>query len=97
MAKHNQQWLDGQIPALDHKTPRFAAQSSTLRPRLVGLLKDMENDYLRALAAGEPAFDPTWMWDELELSDDQDAPRVRHPLWLAHESMEQHLPASPRW
>ena len=47
MAKHNQQWLDDQIPALDQQTPRFAAQSSALRPRLVGLLKDMENDYLR--------------------------------------------------
>jgi hypothetical protein len=56
------------------------------------LLKDIENQYLRALADGEPAFDPTWMWDELDLSDHQDAPRVRHPLWLAHESMEQHLP-----
>ncbi len=92
MAKHNQHWLDDQIPALDHQTPRFAAQSPTLRPRLVGLLKDIENQYLRALADGEPAFDPTWMWDELGLSDHQDAPRVRHPLWLAHESMEQHLP-----
>jgi len=92
VAKHNQHWLDDQIPALDHQTPRFAAQSPTLRPRLVGLLKDIENQYLRALADGEPAFDPTWMWDELGLSDHQDAPRVRHALWLAHESMEQYLP-----
>jgi hypothetical protein len=94
MAKHNQHWLDDEIPALDHQSPRHAAQSSTLRPRLVKLLKDMENDYLRALAAGEPAYDPTWMWDELGLADDQDAPRVRHPLWLAHESMERHLPGT---
>jgi hypothetical protein len=92
MAKHNQHWLDDQIPALDQQTPRFAAQSSTLQPRLISLIKDMENAYLRALAVGEPAFDPTWMWDELGLSDHQDAPRLRHPLWLAHESMEQHLP-----
>jgi hypothetical protein len=92
MAKHSREWLDDQIPALDQQTPRFAARSSTLKPQLLGLLKDWENDYLRALAEGEPAFDPTWMWDELELSDHPDAPRVRHPLWLAHESMEQHLP-----
>ncbi len=96
MAKHNQHWLDDQIPALDQQTPRFAARSSTLRPRLVGLLKDMENRYLRALADSEPAFDPTWMWDELGLSDHQDAPRGRHPLWLAHESMEHHLPGITR-
>lgn len=92
MAKYNQQWLDELIPALDNQTPRVAAKSATLRPELIKLLKEMENHYLDALAAGKPAFDPTWMWDELELSDHQDAPRVRHPLWLAHESMEQYLP-----
>jgi hypothetical protein len=92
MAKHSQEWLDDQIPALDQQTPRYAARSSALRPRLVGLLKDIENTYLRQLADGEPAFDPTWMWDELGLSDHPDAPRVRHPLWLAHESMERYLP-----
>ena len=92
MARHSQEWLDDQIPALDQQTPRFAAQSPALRPRLVQLLKDFENDYLAALADGEPAFDPTWMWDELGLTDDQDAPRIRHPVLLAHESMERHLP-----
>lgn len=92
MARHQQQWLKEQIPALDHQTPRDAAKSSILRPRLVGLLKEFENEYLDALAAGEPAYDATWLWDELNLSDHPDAPRVRHPLWLAHESMEQHLP-----
>ena len=92
MAKHSQGWLDDHIPALDQQTPRSAALSPALRPQLVGLLKEMENDYLRALADGKPGFDPTWMWDELGLSDHQDAPRLRHPLWLAHESMEQQLP-----
>jgi hypothetical protein len=92
MSKHNQHWLDEQIPALDDQTPRTAARSPKLTPRLIGLLKGMENQYLHALATGEPAFDPTWMWDELGLSDHPDAPRVRHPLWLAHESMEQHVP-----
>ena len=92
MAKHTQQWLDDQIPALDLQTPRQAAQSATLRPRLVELLKDIENGYLRALAAGEPAFDPTWMWDELGLTEHQDAPRVRHAVQLAHESLSQSLP-----
>ena len=92
MAKHSQQWLDDQIPALDLQTPRAAAQSATLQPRLVELLKDIENQYLRSLAAGEPAFDPTWMWDELGLSEHQDAPRVRHAVQLAHESLEQLVP-----
>jgi len=92
MAKHTQQWLDDQIPALDLQTPRQAAQSATLRPRLVELLKDLENGYLQALTAGEPAFDPTWMWDELGLTEHQDAPRLRHAVQLAHESLEQFLP-----
>ena len=47
MARHSQHWLDDHIPALDRQTPRFAAQSPAFRPRLVGLLKDMENQYLR--------------------------------------------------
>jgi hypothetical protein len=94
MAKHNQHWLDDQIPALDQQTPRAAAQSSALRPRLVGLLKDIENQYLVALAAGEPAFDPTWMWDELGLADHQDAPRVRHPVWLGATSARWIPPVS---
>lgn len=41
MAKHNQHWLDDQIPAIDHQTPRFAAQSPSLQPRLVALLKEI--------------------------------------------------------
>jgi hypothetical protein len=92
MARHNQNWLDDSIPALDEQTPRVAAQSPALQPRLVRLLKDLENQYLAQLSAGEPAFDTTWMWDELGLSDHADAPRVRNPLWLAHESMEVHVP-----
>lgn len=94
MARHLQHWLDDHIPALDHHTPRDAARSSALRPRLVRLLTDLENEYLRALSDGQPGFDPTWIWDELELADHPDAPRVRYPVRLAHQSIEQHLPGT---
>ncbi|MCA9185345.1 MAG: SEC-C domain-containing protein, partial [Planctomycetales bacterium] len=68
-SKYYLEWLDDSIPALDNKSPRYAAKSTRLCARLIDLLKDMENMYLRALTQGDPAFDPTWMWDELGLSD----------------------------
>jgi hypothetical protein len=91
MAKHTEEWLDEQIPALDDRTPREAAQTPALKPRLVQLLRENENHYLHALTRGEPAFDPTWMWDELGLADHSDAPGVRHPLSLPHVMMAQHI------
>jgi hypothetical protein len=59
-------WLDLDIPALDGKTPRQAAKSRRMKPRLVQLLIDIENREAR-MAAPKPARDLTWMWKELGL------------------------------
>ena len=45
-----------------------------LRPALVELLKDLEHDYTRALTEGRPAYDSSWMWEELGLAEHADAP-----------------------
>jgi len=41
--EHDRKWVDNSIPALDGMTPRQAAADPTMRPRLVELLKDIEN------------------------------------------------------
>lgn len=49
--------------------------------------------YEKALSSGEAAFDPTWMWDELGLGDERDAPgsRKQAPI-LGHEALYGHFP-----
>lgn len=42
LAQHNATWPDIGLPALDGKTPREAAKSPKMKPRLVALHKDME-------------------------------------------------------
>jgi len=59
-----------------------------MRPRLIELLKDLDGMYQRSLQAGTPAFDSSWMWDELGLTDD--APQ--HPPPLAFERLLQDAP-----
>ncbi|HEY6725720.1 MAG TPA: hypothetical protein VI197_16915 [Polyangiaceae bacterium] len=90
-----EQWLDDAIPRLDGMTPREAARAND--PRMVEMLKELETTYEQALASGQPAFDPTWMWEELGLSDARDAPKFRKgaPV-LGHESLGRHLPELPK-
>lgn len=88
---HYRAWLDDSIPMLDGKTPRQAAGSEELRPRVVEMLKDLEEMYERSLADGEPGFDPSWMWGELGLEDEHAAPRRPPPL-MGHESLEPSAP-----
>lgn len=88
MRDHYLAWPDEPVPALDGHTPRDAARSAELLPKLVVLLKGFETHYERALATDVPAFDPTWMWQELGLEGEADAPaRRKHAPLLAHESV----------
>jgi hypothetical protein len=66
MKQHYARWVDEPVPMLDGKTPRQAA-AGKLRPRVVEALKDLENQYARAKADGQPGFDPTDLWTELGL------------------------------
>ncbi len=69
LAQHYERWLDEPVPALDGATPRAAAGDAALRPRVAELIEGLERLYEKALEAGEAAYDPTWMWEELHLED----------------------------
>lgn len=64
---HYRAWVDQPVPALDGKTPREASTDPSLRERLVRLIEDLERSNARALRAGQPGYDPSWMWNELGL------------------------------
>jgi hypothetical protein len=91
--EHYEKWLDEPVPLLADRPPREAATSPVLRPRLVDLLKQMEIDYAFALSRGDPAFDPSWIWDELDLRGDLDRDGDHHlPPPLGHERIAALVP-----
>lgn len=79
-------WIDAPNEALAGASPRTAASSTDLRPRLVELLRDLEREYGRRLTLNEPAFDPWLLWDDLGLRSLRDGHRDRPPP-LGHETM----------
>jgi SEC-C motif len=90
---HLEQWVDERIPRLGDATPREATASAELRPRVVEMLKELEVLYEKALSSGQAAADPTWIWDELGLANERDAPgqRKQAPV-LGHEALYRHFP-----
>ncbi|HYU16039.1 MAG TPA: SEC-C domain-containing protein [Candidatus Acidoferrum sp.] len=65
--QHYRKWVDTALPALAGRTPREAARLKSVRPKLIALLKGMENAAERQRREGRPAYDFTWMWEELGL------------------------------
>ncbi len=65
--QHYRNWLDEPLPALDGRTPREAAALKSARPKLISLLKAMENMSERERREGRPAYDFGWMWEDLGL------------------------------
>lgn len=63
--RHYHDWLDVPLPALDGRTPRHAARLKTQRPRVVELLKTLENHAERDRREGRPTYDMTWIWHAL--------------------------------
>jgi hypothetical protein len=66
--QHYRKWVDEPLPALRGRTPREAAAQARERPRVVALLKEMENMSARQHLAGRAAYDFGWMWGELGLA-----------------------------
>jgi hypothetical protein len=64
---HYRAWVDVPVPALGGRTPRHASRLKTVRPRLIDLLKEMENLEARTATSESPAYDFGWMWGELGL------------------------------
>jgi hypothetical protein len=65
--EHYRKWVDASLPALGGRTPREAAGLKSARPKLVALLKTMENTSARERREGRPAYDFGWMWSDLGL------------------------------
>jgi len=60
--EHYRKWVDEPLPALGGRTPREAARLDSPRPKLIALLKSMENMAVRQRRAGQLAYDFGWMW-----------------------------------
>jgi hypothetical protein len=65
--RHYRSWIERPVPALGNRTPRAAAAAALWRPKLVNLLKQLENASERATINGRPSYDFGWMWQELGL------------------------------
>jgi tetratricopeptide (TPR) repeat protein len=65
--RHFTAWLDQGIPALDGRTPRQAARDMLLRPKLIQLLREIENIQDRERQKGKPWYDVAWMWEALDI------------------------------
>jgi hypothetical protein len=65
--QHYGKWLDEPLPALGGRTPRQAAASKSGRPKVVALLKHMENSTERQRREGLGGYDFSWMWEDLGL------------------------------
>lgn len=79
---HYRAWVDEPVPALDGKTPREGARDPKLRERTIDLVHGIVAMYQNALRSGHPAYDPSWMWADLGLVDEEAA---RHPPPLVYE------------
>lgn len=66
--RHFKSWLDEGIPALEGRTPRVAARDLQFRPKLIQLLRGIENHQDRARQQGQPWYDIAWLWEELGIS-----------------------------
>ena len=90
-AAHYRAWIDEPVPALDGTTPRAGARDAKLRGRTIELVQGLVAIYQNALRRGEPAYDPSWMWAELGLADEE---AVRHPPPLVYERVASTIAGS---
>ncbi len=85
-ALHYHGWLDEPVPALAGRTPREAAADPEHAGEVESLIRGLEGMYERALREGLPAYDPSWMRQELALgapSPSQHPPPLAHERWAA--------------
>lgn len=80
-ARHYKGWVDEPVPALGGMTPREGAKKSSHTARVADLIRGIEGLYQRALKDGITAYDPSWMWAELDLDDET----TRAVIVPAHE------------
>jgi hypothetical protein len=78
--QHYRTWPDQPLPALDGRTPRWAATDKRLRPKLISLLKGFEGMAERQRREGVPAYDFGWMWGSWDCRDPGDPPAATSSL-----------------
>ncbi len=66
--RHFTAWLDEKIPALGGLTPRAAARDPQQRPKVIQLLREMENHQDHFRQQGKAWYDVGWIWEELGIS-----------------------------
>jgi hypothetical protein len=66
--RHYRSWIDRPLPALGNRTPRAAAAARLWRPKVMDLIKQLENGAERASNTSRPAYDVGWLWRELGLA-----------------------------
>ena len=69
---HYHKWPDMPLPALKGKTPRQAAAKPRSRPKVVDLLKQLEHNEALGALHDVPAYDFTWLWEELGIDRDKE-------------------------
>jgi hypothetical protein len=69
MVQQWQGWLDEKIPALGGRTPREAAASVRLRPRLIALLKEFEIH--EAAKPTAERYDMSRLWSALAIDPNE--------------------------
>ncbi|MGF7212890.1 hypothetical protein GGE65_007526 [Skermanella aerolata] len=68
--RHYREILSQPIPMLDGKSPKQAVRSKAGRRKVVEWLKYLENGAARrSRAQGHPAYDFSWMWEALKITD----------------------------
>ncbi len=66
--RHYTTWLDQAVPALGGQTPRDAARDPGQRPKVIQLLREIENQQGHARQQGKVWYDVGWIWEELGIS-----------------------------
>ena len=67
MEEHYRKWPDTPLPGLDGMTPREASKDSIMRPALIEMMKDMEN---QSANSHMPAYDFSRIKKELGIDED---------------------------
>jgi hypothetical protein len=88
LARHYRQWVDQPVPALGGETPRAAASQPALGAKVVELIRGIEGLYQESLRRDEPAYDPSWMWEELDLAPGE----ADSPPPMAHDRLDAAYP-----
>ncbi len=69
LVRHYEEWPSTPLPALNGKTPLEAAKLKSLRPKLVGILKHIEQgEARRAKEKGMQAIDLSFLWERVNLA-----------------------------